>query len=82
MSMPPKKKQTISGAKGQKPVTFQKGGLHESLDVPAGKPIPKAKVAKAAAGDYGPKAQKQAVMAKGMLAAGQKTAAKNKRKAK
>jgi hypothetical protein len=72
------------GGSGQKPVTFKKGGLHQSLGVPAGQKIPAAKMAKAKAGDYGPKAKAQADMATNMLAAGRKTAAKNaaKRKAK
>jgi len=73
------KKTTISGKAGQKPVTFTPGGLHRSLGVPQGQKIPKAKVAAAARGDYGPKAQKQANMAQGMLAAGRKTAAKNRK---
>jgi len=75
------KTQTIK-ASGKKPVTFQKGGLHESLGVPKDKPIPKAKVDAAAAGKFGPKAQKQANLAQGMLAAGRKTAAKNRAKGK
>lgn len=45
--------------KGQKPITFNKGGEHRSLGVPAGKPIPAKKAAAAAAGKYGLKAQKQ-----------------------
>lgn len=77
---PAKKTQTISGASGQKPITFEKGGLHKSLGVPADKPIPKGKLADAAAGKYGPTAQKQANFAKGALAAGRKTAASNRKK--
>lgn len=81
--MPPKKKtQTISGAAGKKPITFEKGGLHRSLGVPADKPIPKGKLDAAAKGEYGPKAQKQANFAKGALAAGRKTAARNAKKGK
>lgn len=80
--MPPKKTQTIKGAAGKDPVTFKKGGLHESLGVPADKPIPASKMAAAAKGEYGPKAQKQANFAQGMLAAGRKTAAKNAKKGK
>jgi hypothetical protein len=71
-------KTTIKGGKGQKPVTFNKGGLHRSVGVPEGQKIPASKMAAAKAGDYGPKAKKQAVMATGMLAAGRKTAAKGK----
>jgi len=68
---------TISSQKkGQKPVTFQKGGLHRSLGVPEGQKIPPGKMAAAKRGAYGPKAKKQANMATGMLAAGRRTAAK------
>ena len=77
-----KGKTTISGSKGQKPVTFQKGGLHRSLGVPQGEKIPASKMAAAKAGSYGPKAKAQASFATGMLAAGRKTAAKNTRKKK
>lgn len=45
--------------KGQKPITFHPGGLHESTGVPAGQPIPAAKHAAAASGALGPKAKKQ-----------------------
>lgn len=75
-----KKTQTISGGKGTKPVTFKKGGLHESVGVPQGEKIPASKVAAAKRGDYGPRAKAQANMATGMLAAGRKTAAANKPK--
>jgi hypothetical protein len=68
------KKETISGGKGQKPVTFKKGGLHRSLGVPQGQKIPAAKMASAKAGNYGPKAKKQANFALGMLLAGRRTA--------
>lgn len=78
--MPPAKKTQTIKSPGKKPVTFKKGGLHESLGVPQGKPIPKAKVDAAAAGKFGPKAKAQANMAQNMLAAGQKTAAKNRSK--
>jgi hypothetical protein len=77
-----KGKTTISGSKGQKPVTFQKGGLHRSLGVPQGQKIPASKMAAAKAGSYGPKAKAQASFATGMLAAGRRTAAKNTRKKK
>ena len=67
---------TIGPAKkGQKAVTFSKGGLHRSVGVPKGEKIPATKMAAAKAGHYGPKAKRQAVMATGMLAAGRKTAA-------
>jgi hypothetical protein len=71
---------TISGKKGQKPVTFKKGGLHSSLGVPQGQKIPASKMAAAKSGAYGPKAQKQANFATGMLAAGRRTAKKRKKR--
>lgn len=67
---------TIKGGKGQKPVTFAKGGLHRSTNTPQGQKIPPSKMAAAKAGSYGPKAVKQANFATGMLAAGRRTAAK------
>jgi len=67
-------------AKGKTPVTFKKGGLHTSVGVPQGEKIPESKMRAAKAGDYGPKAAKQASMAMGMLAKGRKTAAKNRKK--
>ena len=73
-------KTVIKGKAGTKPVSFQPGGLHQSLDVPAGQTIPAAKMAAAKAGKMGPKAQAQANLATGMLAAGRKTAAKNAKK--
>ena len=55
-------------------VSFRKGGLHHSLHVPEGQKIPASKMSSARAGNYGPLAKKQAVMATGMLAAGRRTA--------
>jgi hypothetical protein len=75
------KKQTIKSP-GKKPISFTKGGLHRSVGVPQGQPIPAAKMAAAKAGKFGPLAQKQANMAAGLLAAGRKTAAKNRSKGK
>lgn len=71
-------KTTISSP-GKSPVTFTKGGLHKSLGVPPSKPIPAGKMADALAGKAGPLAKKQANLARGMLAAGRKTATKNKK---
>lgn len=68
------------GGKGKPPVKFKAGGLHESVGVPQGQNIPAAKMAAAKAGKFGPKAQAQANLATGMLAAGRKTAAKNRKK--
>jgi hypothetical protein len=64
--------------KGKAPVTFQRGGLHESTNTPMGEPIPASKMQRALSGGYGPKAKKQAVMAKGMLAKGRRTAARKR----
>jgi len=69
---------TISGGKGQSPVSFHKGGLHQSLGVPQGQKIPSGKMQSALAGSYGPKAKKQANFARGMLAAGRRTANRGK----
>lgn len=73
-------KTTIKGGKGQKPVTFSKGGLHRSTNTPAGQKIAASKMAAAKRGDYGPRAVKQANMATGMLAKGRRTAARNRSK--
>jgi hypothetical protein len=75
------KKTTISSP-GKKSVSFKPGGLHQSVGVPQGQKIPAAKMAAAKAGKFGPKAQKQANFAQGMLAAGRKTAAKNRKAGK
>lgn len=74
----PKKTTTIKSS-GKSPVTFRKGGLHQSLGVPQGEKIPAAKMAAAASGKYGPKAKAQANLAQGMLKAGRQTAAKNRK---
>lgn len=80
--MAAKKKPTTETLKasGKDPITFEKGGLHRFLGVPANKPIPAEKVAAAAKGKYGPKAQKQASFAKNVLQQGRKTAARRKSK--
>lgn len=66
--------------KGKKPISFSAGGLHRSTHTPMDEKIPASKLAAAARGEYGPKAVKQAALAKGALATGRKTAAKNKKK--
>lgn len=66
--------------KGQKKVTFRKGGLHKSTGTPAGQKISSADMQKALEGYYGQLAVKQANMAQGMLKKGRKTAVKNKKK--
>lgn len=75
----PKTAKLTPTKKGQKPVQFKPGGLHQSLGVPQGKPIPPGKMAAAAAGKMGPKAQKQARFAKNVLAKGQRTAARGRK---
>jgi hypothetical protein len=60
------KKVVIKGKAGQKPIKFSKGGLHRSTNTPMGQKIPASKVQAAAAGRYGPKAKKQAALAKGL----------------
>lgn len=60
-------KETIHGGKGQKPITFEKGGLHRSTGTPMGQKIPASKMQKALSGGYGKKAEKQANFAKNVL---------------
>jgi hypothetical protein len=62
----------IKGKSGQKPIKFHEGGLHESTGTPAGQPIPKSKVAAAASGKYGAKAEKQVQFMKNVLTGGKK----------
>jgi len=52
---------------GQKPVSFTPFGLHASLGVPKGKPIPAAKMRAALNGQHGPKAAAQARFAVNVL---------------
>ena len=61
-------KETIKPTKkGEKPITFKKGGLHESTGTPAGKKIPAKKMEEAESGKLGKKAEKQADFAKNVL---------------
>ena len=41
------KKVVIKGGAGQKPITFEKGGLHKSTHTPQSEKIPASKVQKA-----------------------------------
>ena len=77
---PKKKTVTIKGSKKQKTVTFKAGSLHRALGVPEGEKIPRSKMEKALAGDYGAKAKKQALFAENMLRKGRQTAAKKWKK--
>lgn len=58
--------------KGQKKITYVKGGLHASLGVPQGRPIPAGMMVAARAGKYGSKAKKQAIMAQNIFHVGGK----------
>lgn len=53
--------------KGQKTIKYRPGGLHASTGTPKGQKIPKSKLRAALAGRYGPKAKKQADMAKNVF---------------
>lgn len=55
---------------GEKPIEFQKGGLHASTGTPAEDKIPAAKVAAAASGSLGAKAKRQALFMKNVLTGG------------
>lgn len=59
-------KETIH-EKGKKPITFNKGGLHQSLGIAPGHIIPEAKRRAAAQGKYGAKAKKQEMFAENVL---------------
>lgn len=52
---------------GQKPITFQKGGLHRTTGIPEDQKIPKAKIAAALAGKFGKKGKEQAFFMKNVL---------------
>lgn len=61
-------KETISPSEpGQKPITFQKGGLHSTTGTPPDQKIPKSKIAAALAGRFGPKGKSQALFMKNVL---------------
>lgn len=52
---------------GQKPITYHPGGLHASTGTPQDKKIPQSKFERALAGGFGPKARRQALMAKNIF---------------
>lgn len=52
---------------GKKPITFHKGGLHESLGVKQGEKIPASKISAALSGKEGTKAKMQALFMKNVL---------------
>lgn len=51
----------------QKPITFNKGGMHQTTSTPAGQKIPKAKIAAALAGKFGAKGKSQALFMRNVL---------------
>lgn len=53
--------------KGEKPITFTKGGLHASTNTPPDQKIPASKRTAALNGAYGAKAEKQARFAVNVL---------------
>lgn len=53
--------------KGEKPITFTKGGLHQSTNTPSGQKIPTSKRHAALMGKYGAKAKKQELFAENVL---------------
>jgi hypothetical protein len=66
--------------KGQKPIRFRRGALHEQLGVPQGEKIPEGKKEAALAGRYGPLAKRRATFAfRGALKAGRQTLAERAR---
>lgn len=69
-------KKTIK-KKGKKPITFQVGGLHASLGIPMSQHISATMMREALAGEFGPKAKKQAQFKKNVL-----TGPKKKRKSR
>jgi hypothetical protein len=58
--------------KGQKPLKFKQGALTKQLGRTKSGTIPKKKMAKAAAGGYGPKAKKRALFARNVLKGGRR----------
>jgi hypothetical protein len=66
--------------KGQKKITFKKGGLHKSTGTPAGEKIPASKRQAARAGKLGPKAKKQELFAENVLTGRKGKGRKTKKK--
>lgn len=61
-------KETVeANKKGEKPITFTKGGEHASTGTPAGKPIPAKKRTEAKAGKFGDKAERQEIFRENVL---------------
>lgn len=59
--------ETIPAKDGKKAIRFKRGGLHQSLGVPAKEKIPQDKFEAALHGKYGDKAEKQARFAVNVL---------------
>jgi hypothetical protein len=64
---PAKTKTLKPTKKGQKKITFRPGGLHQSLGVPAGKPIPRSAFQSALSGNQGALAKRQAIFKQNVL---------------
>jgi hypothetical protein len=63
---------TLQGKRGQPPIRFKEGGLHESTGTPQDKPIPKKKHRAARAGKLGKKALAQELFYENVLSKGRK----------
>lgn len=61
------KTETLPAKDGNKPITFHRGGLHNSTHTPLNQKIPSSKVSSALMGKYGNKAKKQALFMKNVL---------------
>ena len=71
-------KETIKPVKkGQKPITFNKGGLHASTGTPAGEKIPAKKLTEAKSGKLGAKAKKQEMFRENVLTGPKKRTTSN-----
>lgn len=57
---------------GKKPISFHPGGLHESTKTSAGEKLPASKIAAAASGKFGTKAEKQVNFMRNVLTGGKK----------
>jgi len=65
---------------GQKPIHFEKGGLHKALHVPQDQPIPESKKQAALEGKYGQRIKREAIFAfLGALAKGRETLRRRRR---
>lgn len=63
----PKKVTIKAKKKGQKSISFEKGGLHRTTHTPMGQKIPESKLSAAMRGDYGPKGKKEVMLMHNVL---------------